>query len=181
MPTPAQISHDIEWEHIDWLVVNEGEAQQLLDAFSAASHVILPEAQIPEGAPASVLRSSELLSRLTSRPSFKKVNIMCTLGPLGVLARLPSATMGDDTQVIYEPGAPTKEVRDTTGAGDCWTGYLVAGLMELEEKSTSESILLERGDIHRLLKKCNQVRRCFIDLFILFVLFSGNLFADIMQ
>jgi ribokinase len=170
MPTPTQISYEIKWEHVDWLVVNEGEAQQLLDAFPAPSLVLSPETQLLGDSPSSALRSSRLISRLASQSSFKNINIVCTLGPLGVVAHLPSATKGgDSTQIIYEPGVPTREVRDTTGAGDCWTGYLVAGLMELEVKSASPSTDLDREDVRRLLRRCNQVCRLISPFHSLFV------------
>src|ERR1700691_4876849 len=64
MPTPTQISYEIKWEHVDWLVVNEGEAQQLLDAFPAPSFVLSPETQLLGDSPSSALRSSRLISRL---------------------------------------------------------------------------------------------------------------------
>lgn len=153
MLTSAQISKEMKWDQIDWLVVNEGEAQQLLDAFPAPSQ---PETNLSE----DILDSaSRLISRLASQPLFKNVNVVCTLGPLGVIAHLPCATKAQVTQVIHEAGVPTKETRDTTGAGDCWTGYLVAGLMELEEKyaSVPAAARLDEEDIRRLLRRCNQV------------------------
>ena len=52
---------------------------------------------------------------------------MCTLGGLGVIALLASE------EAFYVPAAKLAGfVRDTTGAGDCFTGYLVSGLMEVE-------------------------------------------------
>ena len=62
--------------------------------------------------------------------------------------------MTDDEhiQIIYEPGVQIKEVKNTTGVGDCWTGYLVAGLMELEVKSTLTSNILDEAVVRRLLR-----------------------------
>jgi ribokinase len=151
MPTPAQISNEMKWEHIDWLVVNEGEAQQLLDVFPYSYPT---SRKLPGNVPDSALHSSVLILRLASQPSFKKVNIVCTLGPLGVLVHLSSATKDGDTPFIYDFGVPAK-VRDTTGAGDCWTGYLVGGLMELEATASTD---LYEEDVRQLLKRCNQVR-----------------------
>jgi len=153
MLTSTQISHEMEWEHIDWLIVNEGEAQQLLDAFPVSLDSV--EATMPGNAPDQVWSSSQLLSRLASQPPFKNVNIVCTLGWLGVLAHLLPVIEFGGPQVIYEPGVSTREVRDTTGAGDCWAGYLVAGLMELESRFTSTSNL-DIEDVRLLLKRCNQ-------------------------
>jgi ribokinase len=151
IPTPTQILHEIDWGCIDWLIVNEGEAQQLLDAFPASSPTSPPEIHLP----GSVSYSLNLISRLASQPSFKGVNIICTLGPLGVLGHLRTKDGG--AQLIYEPGVSENEVRDTTGAGDCWTGYLVAGLMELEAKSISVFTNWDKDDFPRLLRTCNQV------------------------
>jgi ribokinase len=158
MPTSSQIANEMKWEHIDWLLVNEGEAQQLLDIIPAPLAISKTTTKLPGNVPDSVLHPCELILRLASRPSFRRVNIVCTLGPLGVLAQLPSAP--GDTQIIYEPAVLTTKVKDTTGAGDCWTGYLVAGLMKLETISDSE---LDMDGIRRLLRRCNQVRRCLPD------------------
>jgi ribokinase len=163
MPTPVQISNEIKWKHVDWLVVNQVEVQQLLDAFPASPTTSPTEFSLTGYVSDIALRSSALISRLASQPSFKNVNIACTLGPLGVLVRLSSATDDGHTQIIYEPGVQIKEVKDTTGAGDCWTGYLVAGLMELEVKSALTSNILDEATVRCLLRKCNLVRRYLIN------------------
>jgi ribokinase len=165
MPTSAQISSEMKWEHVDWLVMNEGEVQQLLDAFSTSSSASQTEMQHSINVPDSCLRSSALILRLASQPLFENVNIVCTLGPLGVLAHLPSITKDGESNIIHEPGVPTTELRDTTGAGDCWTGYLVAGLMELEVKTASVSNNLDKTVACHLLRRCNQVRRYLINNF----------------
>jgi ribokinase len=163
MPTPAQISNEMKWTHVDWLVVNQVEVQQLLDAFPYSPTASSTEFSIAGNVPESALCSSALISQLASQPSFENVNIVCTLGPLGVLARFSSATDDGHTQIIYEPGVQIKEVKDTTGAGDCWTGYLVAGLMELEVKSGFTTNILDEAVVRRLLRRCNQVRRYLIN------------------
>ena len=60
--------------------------------------------------------------------------------------------------MIYEQGIsiPKDEVRDTTGAGDCWTGYFVAGLMSQPTTSFTEDKL------SALLRRCNQVSLSFL-------------------
>jgi sugar/nucleoside kinase (ribokinase family) len=64
----------------------------------------------------------------------------------------PQVTDHEHTQIIYEFGVQIKEVNDATGAGDCWTGYLVAGLMELEVKFTLKSNILDEAAVRRLLR-----------------------------
>jgi ribokinase len=149
MPTPTQISTEMKWEHVDWLVVNEGEAQQLLKALCYSSSLEKSQSQSPSDTPDAALRSSLLLSQLASQTSFKNVNIVCTLGAAGVVASYLSVT---GRQVIYEPGIPANNVVDTTGAGDCWTGYLAVGLMAIKPHTT-----LDKGHVHMLLRRCNQV------------------------
>jgi len=156
MLTPAQILNEMKWELINWLVVNEGEAQQILDVLPTSAFASHPTNSLQGNASDSVLRSCKLISRLASHPSFKSINIVCTLGPLGVLACLTSAITDGDTQIIHELGVPITEVRDTTGAGDCWTGYLVAGLMELQVMTSPSSTSLDVEDIRQLLRRCNQ-------------------------
>ncbi|PSS08902.1 hypothetical protein PHLCEN_2v3392 [Hermanssonia centrifuga] len=63
----------------------------------------------------------------------------------GVLALLPAKTDSTDPTVIHIPAAKLDgNVLDTTGAGDCFTGYFVTGLMELEEKQTDAGITEEQ-------------------------------------
>lgn len=162
MPSSTIISTEMKWEYVDWLVVNEGEAQQLLNSFC---HFSTPDlysgncqSQLLFDLPDCAIRSSVLLSQLACQASFKNVNIVCTLGSSGVLASLLSA-MGD-RQVIYEPAVPVKNVVDTTGAGDCWTGYLAAGLMDIKAKQWT--VNLDKEQAHKLLRRCNQV--CFRNL-----------------
>ncbi|KAJ7621326.1 Ribokinase-like protein [Roridomyces roridus] len=60
-------------------------------------------------------------------------NIVCTLGAHGVLANLTLLAA-----TIHIPAAELQgSERDTTGAGDCFTGYMVAGLMSLEAKNAT--------------------------------------------
>lgn len=162
MPTPAQISSEIRWDCIDWLVVNEGEARELLAAFTDAPPSdpvrlsLTTEEPLPKPLASRIQPYLDLLSQFASSPLFKYVNIACTLGPLGVLARLPFV---DGGCVLFEPGAKVDAVVDTTGAGDCWTGYLVAGLMRLEEEHSRTSVDVELSvqEARSLLRESNQV------------------------
>ncbi|KAF7968147.1 hypothetical protein HWV62_31718, partial [Athelia sp. TMB] len=135
MPTPAQISGEIRWDCIDWLVVNEGEARELLAAFTdAPAEITYLSLTTDEPLPKTLADELQpylgLLSQFASSQLFKYINVVCTLGALGVLAHLPFVKNGC---VLFEPAAKVDVVLDTTGAGDCWTGYLVAGLMRVDE------------------------------------------------
>lgn len=86
--------------------------------------------------------------RLSKLPSFSSTNIVCTLGPLGVLASIKSLL-----SPIYVPASILQgEIRDSTGAGDCFTGYLAVGLMELFKKAA-----VGRDDYLIILRRCVQV------------------------
>ena len=56
---------------------------------------------------------------------------------------------------IYMPAAPVRDagVRDTTGAGDCFTGYLVAGLMQRYERGAP----MGEAEMTEMLRRCVQV------------------------
>lgn len=163
MPTPTQISREIRWDCIDWLVVNEGEARELLAAFTDAPPPDIPplnlttDEPLPKPLATQLQPYLDLLSQFASSLLFKYVNIACTLGPLGVLARLPFV---DGGCVLFEPGAKADAVVDTTGAGDCWTGYLVAGLMRIDESRSRTSVDAELSvqEARSLLKESNRVR-----------------------
>ncbi|GAW04130.1 ATP-binding protein [Lentinula edodes] len=73
----------------------------------------------------------------------------------GVLALVPS--LQDSTassEPILLPAAKLQDgVVDTTGAGDCFTGYLVAGLMKMHDE---RSKVLQRKEVISILKRCVQ-------------------------
>ena len=152
MLTPAQISSEFKWEYVDWLIVNEGEARELVGVFDPISPTEIDA--LPEGlvVPASVRPSAILLDRLRSQPKLATTNIICTLGPSGALLCTSTRRM------IYEQGIsiPKDKIRDTTGAGDCWTGYFVAGLM------SQPTISFTEDKLSALLRRCNQVSLSFL-------------------
>lgn len=136
LPTPEQ-TREFPWGKLNWLIVNEGEARDLLTSGGEPRSVDAIElAMPPEGITeqhSTVLSAHEVGSKLTSHPTFKGVNIICTLGSVGLLAFLP-LTQGVERAAFYLPAAKLDgPVVDTTGAGDCFTGYFVSGLMSLEE------------------------------------------------
>jgi ribokinase len=102
--------------------VNEGELVDLLQAF-----------EIPLSS-SSDLRSKaeeELLALHKSKSFHPDVSIICTLGAQGILYFQQGQAVG------HLPAAKLQNpLKDTTGAGDCFAGYFVAGLMrglELEQ------------------------------------------------
>jgi ribokinase len=91
---------DLPLDRIDWLIVNETEAQGV-----AGSVIDAPEALI-----------DDLAARLP------RARIVCTLGAHGVIYR-------DAEQSLHVPAKKVEAV-DTTAAGDCFIGYLLAGVAE---------------------------------------------------
>ncbi|ODO06818.1 hypothetical protein I350_04178 [Cryptococcus amylolentus CBS 6273] len=118
MLSPQQL-RDFPWKYLSWLIVNEGELGDLLLAFgSTANPGTVSEDELREKASAGIL---ELAANEYFSPS---VGIICTLGAKGILYYQPGQKVG------YYPAAKLQyPVKDTTGAGDCFAGYFVAGLM----------------------------------------------------
>ncbi|POY75441.1 hypothetical protein BMF94_1513 [Rhodotorula taiwanensis] len=107
MPTQDQL-RAFDWTHLDYLLINEGEGQDLLVAYGAEPAPGQPEE--------TLLRLRTVLASSTT--------IVMTLGANGVMAGLEN---GD---VISAPaGRVQGKVVDTTGAGDCFTGYLATLLV----------------------------------------------------
>ncbi|KZT26111.1 Ribokinase-like protein [Neolentinus lepideus HHB14362 ss-1] len=147
MPTTDEL-RTFPWDQVSWLLVNEGEATDLLKTLGAPNVTPFeaPENGLPKTP--SLLTSYSAIARLSRHSSFSQsVNIICTLGSAGVLALLPSLS-----QPIYVPAAKLLgQVTDTTGAGDCFTGYLVAELMKLPSGSA-----LDEETMTQILKICVQ-------------------------
>lgn len=143
LPTAEQ-TRGFPWEKLSWLIVNEGEAGDLLASMGDAHEVEAIELVLPlEGTPEdeTVVRSAHTVgSKLASHHTFKKVNIICTLGSVGLIAFV-SLARDSGKEALYLPSAKLDgPVVDTTGAGDCFAGYLVSGLMGLRQ-SHKEDIL----------------------------------------
>ena len=156
MPDDDQI-RSFPWTHLSWLLVNEGEAESLLAVFPPDAPSSDASFPIPAGWPnhASLASAYEVVRKLAAHPIFSTTtNVICTLGAAGVLAFLPSLS-----QPIYIPAATLHgDVRDTTGAGDCFTGYLVAGLMQLQA-ATADATALSDDDIINILTRSAQVSK----------------------
>jgi ribokinase len=161
LPGPAEIDN-FPWQKVDWLIVNEGEA---LDLYNALTHTNTTASSTSESQPIR-----ELINGLSKQPSLCKTNIICTLGKDGVLAFIPafhkSKSSQDTSTFLYLPAAKLQgTIRDTTGAGDCFTGYFVEGLMEFGAHAKIGSEIQEE-DIAQILKVCVQVNKhCFLTSF----------------
>ncbi|KAF9010286.1 Ribokinase-like protein [Cyathus striatus] len=139
---------NIPWRKVDWLVVNESEVEGLYHAMSkqktkATSHS---------------LSTRELVFLLSEQSLFQNVNIICTLGADGVLAFIPTfhrpKTIHEAPSFMHVPAAKLiGGVCDTTGAGDCFAGYFVQGLMEFGP-SAKIGLEIREHNIARILKTC---------------------------
>ncbi|KAM6503885.1 Ribokinase-like protein [Amanita muscaria] len=135
LPSPAQIS-SFPWHRVNWLVVNNGEAEGLYRAATNQED-------------RSWSTEDDLVKLLSASSLFNKTNIICTLGAKGVIAALQGST---STSFIYVPAAQLRgEVRDTTGAGDCFTGYFVRELMKHGPGARVGKGLTEK-DVENILK-----------------------------
>lgn len=126
-PSPLPSKEEIlefPWHKVDWLIVNEPEAYGL--------YIALSEKRVKH---TGSMSTRELVFELSTQPPLLTTNIICTLGPEGVLAFIPTfhrpEAEHDVPSFMHFPVAKLQgEARDTTGAGDCFTGYFVQGLME---------------------------------------------------
>ena len=135
LPTAEQ-TREFPWEKLSWLIVNEGEARDLLTSVGDPQTVdVIELVLLSEGTPedkAVVCSAHAIGSKLANHPTFKDVDIVCTLGSVGLVAFV-SLTQGGK-KAFYLPSARLDgPVVDTTGAGDCFTGYFVSGLMGLKQ------------------------------------------------
>jgi len=148
-PSPMLTSSQIRtfpWHKVNWLIVNEGEVSDLCKIFELDPQMSLPDSEMVAGTPLSRLSAYPLLLRLSKHIS--DTHIVCTLGAEGVLALVRFA---NDLEPIYLRAASLRgNIRDTTGAGDCFTGYFVAGLMRLQGG------VLGRDNIVNILHRCVQ-------------------------
>ncbi|KZO99247.1 Ribokinase-like protein [Calocera viscosa TUFC12733] len=117
------------WDMVDYLLLNEHEAAALADATSPGQTSKPPG--LSEGAPGD----ADVLSRL-QQPQFENCIIILTLGAQGVVASISK------DELYYLPVAKLRgTTRDSTGAGDCFTGYFVSGLLQGIEKDNWKTLL----------------------------------------
>ncbi|EJU01595.1 Ribokinase-like protein [Dacryopinax primogenitus] len=124
-PSPLLPKEEIAkfpWGMVDYLLLNEHEAAALADATAphAHAHSLPPTSKAPQIA--------TVLTRL-QQPLFQHCTVILTLGGQGVVAHISK------DEIYYLPAATLRgTVRDSTGAGDCFTGYFVEGLLSGREK-----------------------------------------------
>lgn len=126
MPLDTQL-HAFPWAVLSWLVVNEGEAESLLRVIGGNIRDQAEEDYPANWPDNSNIRSAfSTLNRLYRSEHLTSTNVVCTLGAAGVLASIRGLR-----DMLYFPASALEgNVRDTTGAGDCFTGYFIAGLMQ---------------------------------------------------
>ena len=121
MLSPTEL-RKFPWVTVTWLIVNEGELNDLLDAFG-----------LPVSCDGSVrARAGKGVAALHNCRQFPQaVSIICTLGEHGIICLESPEKSSEQPNIMYlEAEYLERPVKDTTGAGDCFAGYFVAGLME---------------------------------------------------
>lgn len=120
MPTAQQLQ-ETQWKGVDVLVINNGEALDLLAALRGE-------------APPSELEDSAL-SMLRATPALGQIPwIVLTRGSRGVIASVRTTQpahqpyLGNSFQFFSLPASKAEKVVDTTGAGDTFTGFLAAAI-----------------------------------------------------
>ncbi|KJA21461.1 hypothetical protein HYPSUDRAFT_42112 [Hypholoma sublateritium FD-334 SS-4] len=115
LPSPEEL-RALPWARVAWLVVNAAEARGVLAALDAGEL---------GGADAG-----GVLARLAALPALRATGVVCTLGVDGVIAAVRGA--GAAVETVRVGAAKLRgAVRDTTGAGDCFTGYFAQGVVGL--------------------------------------------------
>lgn len=146
MPSPEQLQ-TLPWETVDWLIVNEGEAESLLNALGPNAQRQKMQGVPSNWPPHPTLTSAySLLHSLRTLSSFpSSANLLCTLGALGVIVLFA------EYEAIHVPAAKlVNPVLDTTGAGDCFAGYFVAGFMQYWRGESTAAIGL--GELEEIVK-----------------------------
>ncbi|KAJ9119199.1 hypothetical protein QFC22_003691 [Naganishia vaughanmartiniae] len=176
MPTTKQLAA-FPWECVGWLIVNEGELGDIAEAVfgesssegldgsvkDAVKYLTNGKGKDDDGEKtieaANVVAKAlhTALPRLSTstdkNTNATVVNIICTLGPSGVLYVRSTATKGEAPAAKCLPVAKLlRPIRDTTGAGDCFMGFLAAGLMRLQKEGGAEEEQEEKFE--GVLKRC---------------------------
>jgi ribokinase len=134
-PSPMPTEPDLlafPWSSLHWLICNADEASTLLNALGESYPGAPSPPQVPttDGGPPAIFAAYAVIASLRAHSRFSRsVGIVCTLGASGVVAMAPEIE-----EHIYVPAMKLPSgAKDTTGAGDCFTGYFVAGLMKLSD------------------------------------------------
>lgn len=153
VPSVTQIA-SLKWEYVDWLIVNKGEAIDVYNALQKSTELesgIATSNADPMHLGTDV---SVLLPLLSTHHLFSsRISIVCTLGGEGVVLYMPRDML--PPIFLHVPAAKLEgSIRDSTGAGDCFAGYFVQGLMDLHSRSKSS---IDENDMEQTLKRCAQV------------------------
>ena len=148
MPADAEL-HAFPWRALSWLIVNEGEAESLLRMIGGnpVNHKVEEGYYVNWPDDNNLRLAFSTLNKLRHSERLLSTSVVCTLGAAGVLASI----CGLKEILYFSAAALEGNVRDTTGAGDCFTGYFVAGMMESRENRLSKDEAVE------LLRLCVQV------------------------
>lgn len=138
-PSPMLSTAEVQqfpWAGIDALIVNEGEAEELLAAFGASA---------PAG--------SNFADALARVDAFARVSwLVVTRGGRGVTAAIQLDPATSTARESFDLGAAPASVRDTTGAGDTFAGYLVSGIMQLHSDRTTVNAGIARAEAELVLR-----------------------------
>lgn len=170
MPSADQL-RTFPWHQVDWLIVNEGELGDIAGSVFDSSASVEPDVRtavdslteasahdrVDEQAAIKVAQSlHSFLPQLAESQSKRTVNIICTLGAKGVLY-VRSSTSGAAIVRRLAAAKLLRPIRDTTGAGDCFMGYLAAGLMRLQSEGKSAD---DEEAFEGVVKRCLTVSSC---------------------
>ncbi|GAA6059656.1 hypothetical protein JCM10212_004159 [Sporobolomyces blumeae] len=145
MPTTPAL-HAFEWESLDWLLINEGEGKDLVAALSQES-----ESSV---APSTADSPEDVMRQLRQGRLGSLTGIIMTLGGEGAMASL----RGSETLVRVPAGKLAGPVTDTTGAGDCLSGFFATLLSTVESSSTDT---LRSGTLESILSiACQAAAMC---------------------
>ncbi|EGG06625.1 uncharacterized protein MELLADRAFT_43454 [Melampsora larici-populina 98AG31] len=131
LPSRSEIQNVIPWSTVDWLIVNQEEARALTKACDRPDHQADVDLKIEFG------QTDELQDTLIKliRSSFANIGVVMTLGANGCQVGF-RANSGEKAWTLFSSLASkgTRPVIDTTGAGDCFTAYFIAQLMNMESE-----------------------------------------------
>ncbi|KAI7964300.1 hypothetical protein MJO29_004727 [Puccinia striiformis f. sp. tritici] len=156
LPSLDEVKEVVDWSCIDWLVVNEEEARMLRDRATTRNRTNdqLEHDQITE-----LDQELEVLQDLISL-SLATFSIVITLGSRGsLLAFRRNSSLWTGFHTPASPG--NRPVVNTTGAGDCFTGFLVAELIRLETDQIPRDHLLEK--LKQSMQVANQAARLCVE------------------
>lgn len=136
-PSPMLSIDEIQqfpWAGIDTLIVNDGETLDLLAAFGVNDV------------------SGDTANALARLDAFARTQwIVVTHGAKGATAVVQLDPANGPSREIIQMPAMHVQARDTTGAGDTFAGYLVAGLMEVHADRGTVGSSIKRDEAEAVL------------------------------